>query len=89
MACRRYAAIKSFVSKNAADVCMESGDTLIVRPLSNSEWPDPMSEMTNMTTVFPGELVSEPISESVSHHPILYIIAVFSCKLINWPSELV
>ena len=47
MACRRYAAIKSFVSKNAADVCMESGDTLIVRPLSNSEWPDPMSEMTN------------------------------------------
>ena len=76
MACRRYTAIKSFVSKDAADVCMESGDTLIVRPLPNSEWPDP-SEMTgtntrtNMAIVFPGdlvELVSESISESVSHH---------------------
>ena len=60
-----------------ADVCMESGDTLIVRPLPNSESPDPMSEMTgtntrtNMAIVFPGdlvELVSESISESVSHH---------------------
>ena len=79
MAYRTYLAIYSFVSKDVADVCMESGDTLIVRPLPSGEWPDPMSEMTgtntrtNMTIVFPGdlvELVSESISESVCHHLI-------------------
>ena len=79
MAYRTYLAIYSFSSKDAADLCMESGDTLIVRSLPSGEWPDPMSEMTgtntrtNMIIVFPGdlvELVSESGSESVCHHLI-------------------
>ena len=96
MAYRSYTAIKSFVLKDAADVCMESGDTLIVRPLPSGEWPDPMSEMsgtntrTNMAIVFPGnlvELVSESMSESVSHHHIFKYHCCFSCKIINWPQN--
>ena len=76
MAYRTYRAMYSFVEKDASEVCIEEGDSLIVHRHPNGEWQDPMSEMTGTNTrtgtivTFPGvcvELVSECIAGPVCY----------------------